>query len=149
MISAFVNEAPAWAWLVLGILLCAGETLAPGMFLLWIGLAAILTGLVLFIVPLGLAWSLIVFGIAAVVCVAVGRKFYGSVERGTDRPFLNRRAEALIGKTFILDEPIRDGFGRIRVNDSIWRVRGPNLPAGTQVRVDGLEDGVLLRVVQA
>lgn len=138
-----------WAWLVAGIMLCAAETLAPGMFLLWIGLAAMATGLLLFVAPLGLAWSLMVFGALAIVSVLLGRRFYGSQEKESDRPFLNKRADALIGRDYILDQPIKSGEGRIRVHDSVWRVRGRDMPAGTKVKVIGVEDGVVLTVEQA
>ena len=139
----------AWVWLVGGLLLCAGESLAPGIFLLWFGLAAIATGLVMFVLPLPLEWSLIVFGLFAIVTLLIGRRTYGSRNREGDRPFLNRRAEALIGQIFVLDQPIEAGEGRIRVNDSIWRIVGPDLPIGTRVRVTEIIEGGLLRVEAA
>ena len=139
-----------WAWLIAGVLLGAAETLCPGVFLLWIGLAAMATGLVLFIWPLAFAWTLMLFGALAVASMLIGRKFYGSrVATDSDRPFLNRRADALIGRDFILEQPIRSGEGRIRVHDSVWRVRGADLDQGAKVRVTGVEDGVVLRVEPA
>jgi membrane protein implicated in regulation of membrane protease activity len=132
-------------------LLVVAEMMAPGVFLLWIGLAALATGLILFVAPLSMAWTLMVFAALSVISLLIGRKVYGARELNgeTDRPFLNRRAEALIGKSFTLDQPIKAGEGRVRVNDSIWRVRGPDMPAGYKVRVTGLEEGVVLRVEQA
>ena len=140
----------AWLWLVAGILLCACETFAPGVFLLWLGLAAMATGLFAFIMPLSFEWSLIVFGLLAVAMLLTGRRVYGSrVGRDEDRPFLNRRAEALIGHTFRLDQPIEAGLGRVRINDTVWRVAGPDLPLGTMVKVVAVVEGVLLRVEPA
>jgi membrane protein implicated in regulation of membrane protease activity len=49
--------------------------------------------------------------------------------------FLNRRAEALVGRVFTLEKPIIDGSGTVRIDDTIWRVAGPDTPAGTRVRV--------------
>lgn len=135
-----------WMWLVTGVLLCAAEALAPGIFLLWLGLAALATGLTAFVVSPGADWTLIIFGLYAVVSLLVGRKVYGSQEKVGDRPFLNRRADSLIGRTFVLEGDLAGGEGRMRVNDSVWRVRGPDLPAGTHVRVLAVEDGVVLRV---
>lgn len=135
-----------WMWLTAGLLLCAAEALASGMFLLWIGLAALATGLLVMVVPLTFAWTLMSFGGFAIVMVLAGRSLYGSRSQKSDRPFLNRRAEALIGQEFVLHEPISDGAGHIRVADSIWRVAGPDLPAGSRVKVAGVEKGVLLRV---
>ena len=138
-----------WTWLIVGVLLIAIEMFAPGMFMLWIGLAAMATGLALFAFPLGFAWTLILFGALAVISLLIGRKVYGARQVEGDRPFLNRRADALIGKSFVLDQPIKQGEGRVRVNDTIWRVRGPDMPAGYKVVVAGVEEGVVLRVEQA
>ena len=89
------------------------------------------------------------FGGFAVISVLIGRLVYGSRGGRDSLPFLNRRAEALIGHEFVLNEPIQAGFGNIRVEDSIWRVAGPDLPAGSRVTVIGVEKGVLLRVEPA
>jgi membrane protein implicated in regulation of membrane protease activity len=101
------------------------------------------------VVPLTFAWTLMSFGGFAIVFVMVGRFVYGSRNPQSDRPFLNRRAEALVGQEFVLHEPISEGAGHIRVADSIWRVAGPDLPAGSRVKVTGVEKGVLLRVEPA
>jgi membrane protein implicated in regulation of membrane protease activity len=135
-----------WGWIIAGILLCAAEMMAPGMFLLWIGLAAIATGLTVFVIPLGFEWRLIAFCAYAIISVLIGRKVYGASQKVGDKPFLNRRAENLVGRTFPLADAISNGEGRIRVNDSVWRVRGPDLPAGQTVKVTGVEDSVTLRV---
>ena len=101
-----------WYWLIGGVLLCAAEAMAPGMFLLWLGVAAIATGLLLIAIDLSFAWQLLAFGALAVAAVLIGRRFYGSSERESDQPFLNRRAEALVGRTFVLAQPIKAGEGR-------------------------------------
>ncbi len=144
----FLSGQAHWLWVAAGVLLCAGEMLAPGVFLLFIGLAAIVTGLVLTIVPLSFVWSLLLFGALAVVAVYLGLRFYGSRETASDQPFLNRRADALVGREFPLADAIRNGEGAIRVSDTRWRVRGPDMPAGTRVRVTGIEDATSLRVEQ-
>ena len=138
-----------WLWLAAGILLCAAEAMAPGMFLLWIGVAAIATGLVLAAFTLSLPWTLLLFGSLTIVSLLLGRKFYGSRDSEGDRPFLNRRADALVGRTFILADAIQRGEGHITVNDSPWRVRGPDMPAGTKIKVMGIEDAMILLVEQA
>jgi len=138
-----------WYWLIGGILLCAMEAFAPGMFLLWIGVAAVATGLLMSEINLSFAWSLISFGLLAIIAVAIGRKFYGANERESDQPFLNRRADAMVGRTYVLAYPIKGGEGRLIVNDTQWRVRGPDLPEGTKVLVTGVEDATYLVVEQA
>ncbi len=137
-----------WLWIAAGVLLCAGEMLAPGVFLLFIGLAAIATGLVLIAVPLSFIWALLLFGVFAIAAVFFGQKIYGSRNTISDQPFLNRRADGLVGKTFALADAIKGGEGTIRVNDTRWKVRGPDMPAGTKVRVTGIEDATILKVEQ-
>lgn len=139
-----------WLWIILGILLCAGEIFAPGVFLIWIGLAAIATGVVVLVVPMSATWSLIVFALLSMVAVLIVWKLYGSQnpEADSDQPFLNRRTDALIGRTFVLSRPIAGGEGVIRINDANWRVRGPDMPAGTRVRVTGVQDATVLLVEQ-
>jgi membrane protein implicated in regulation of membrane protease activity len=140
-----LSHAP-WIWLAAGLLLCAAETFLPGVFLLWIGLAAVSTGALAFLVPMSAATSLIVLAGLAFVYTLIGRRVYGALEKTGKAPFLNRRAEALIGRHFVLDQAIVNGSGRIRVDDSIWRVTGADQPAGAKVVVRGVEGGVLLRV---
>lgn len=139
----------AWLWLVAGVLLFAAEALAPGFFLLWIGVAAIATGLLIAVFPVSFAWALVSFGAFAMAAVFLGRRIYGARDVESDAPFLNRRAEALIGKAFVLAHPIRGGEGRLTVNDTQWRVRGPDMPAGTRIVVETVEDATVLRVSQA
>ncbi len=138
-----------WYWLIGGVLLCAAEVFAPGMFLLWVGLAALATGLLMIVFDPGFAWSLMIFGAFAIAAVVVGRKIYGAAEKESDQPFLNRRADAMVGRTYVLAQPIKAGEGRLAVNDTHWRVRGPDLPAGTKVRVTAVEDASILLVEQA
>src|SRR5579872_7014005 len=131
-------------WLIVGFLLCAAETLAPGAFLIWIGAAMLIVGVVEFFWPIELTAQLFLFA----VLVVVGRRVYGSLDKRSAAPPLGR-AESLVGKEFFLDQPIVRGFGNIRVDDSIWRVTGEDLGAGAKVRVTGVEGGSLLRVSKA
>lgn len=137
-----------WVWIAIGLLLCAAEIFTPGVFLIFIGLAAIVTGLLLIVAPLSLTSSLLVFCAFSVATVFAGRRFYGANEAESDNPYLNRRAEAMIGKIFPLAEAIKGGEGAIRVSDTRWRVRGPDMPSGVRVRVTGVEDATVLRVEQ-
>jgi inner membrane protein len=135
-------------WLVGGLALCAAETLAPGAFLIWIGAAAVVVGVIEFIFPIELTPSLLLFAVLVAVFVVVGRGVYGSLDAGAPPLPLNR-AQALIGKEFYLEDAIERGFGRIRVGDSLWRVAGEDLPKGAKVRVASVEDGAQVRVEKA
>ena len=135
------------AWLVAGLVLCAAETIMPGAFLIWIGAAALILGAVEFFAPLEFAAQLLLFAALVVALVVVGRRVYGSIDRGSPPQPLGR-AEALVGKEFFLDKAIERGFGNIRVDDSVWRVTGEDMSAGAKVRVTGVEQGALLRVAK-
>ena len=137
-----------WVWIGFGILLCAMEMIAAGVFLLWFGLAAIATGVLLTFIPMSATWSLIVFAVLSVGSVLAGWKIYGARTADDDLPFLNRRAEAMIGKTYILTKPIKGGEGSITINDTSWRINGPDMPAGIRVRVTSVVDSMVLQVEQ-
>jgi len=125
-----------WNWLIFGFILMALELAAPGVFLFWLGLAALLVGLVSFGLHPSWQMQLLMFAVFAACAVPVWRRLALGARRADDaNPFLNRRAEALVGRVFTLDKPIVDGAGTVRVDDTIWRVAGPDAPAGSRVRV--------------
>ena len=127
-----------YLWWILALLLIAGEVMAPGYFLLWIGLAAAAMGVVLWALPtLGLLAQAVLFAVLAFAfCFAYARWLRPRVERratGDDR--LNRRGEQMVGQRFELIEPIVNGRGKARVGDGQWLVSGPDLPLGATVEV--------------
>ncbi|MDB5649073.1 MAG: hypothetical protein JWL62_593 [Hyphomicrobiales bacterium] len=138
-----------WTWLIVGVLLCAAEALAPGVFMLWIGLAAIANGLLLMLAPLDFGWLLLSFGAFTLLFLLIGRRIYGSrASTSGGSPFLNRRADALVGREARLQQATVDGFGLVSIDDTVWRVAGPDLPAGSRVKIIGLtRDGMVLEVV--
>lgn len=141
MIATWAESLGAWTWIILGVVLIGIELAMPGVFFVWLGLAALATGLT--DAMLGLSWqaSTLLFGLLSVAAVLMGRMiFQPSTQPGDAASLLNRRGEALIGHIFTLDSPIQGGEGRVRVGDSSWRVTGPESPAGAKVcvvRVDG------------
>ena len=141
-------EYGAWSWLIVGLVLLGLELMLPGGVFLWLGISAIVTGFIRFVFPLDFPHQVGVFGILGVMSILfwlrVARR-YGNL---TDRPLLNRRSERHVGEEMVLDEPITDGFGRVPIGDTIWRIAGPDLPAGRRVRIVG-HDGPVLRVVEA
>jgi len=137
-----------YLWWILALLLIAGELLLPGYFLLWIGVAAALMGMLLWVVPtLSLLTQAILFGLLAfAACFAYARWLRPKLERrapGSAR--LNRRAEQMIGQRYELIEPIVNGRGKARVGDGQWLVSGPDLPLGSTVEVVAV-DGTTLKV---
>lgn len=141
---SFVDEGLAlWTWLILGLVLIGLEMVAPGVFLVWLGIAALLTGLFDYLFDLSWQAASVTFALLSIVSVLAGRALARRTGQGAGTE-LNRRGEALVGRIFTLDQPIASGEGRIKVDDSVWRVLGPDLPAGTAVRVTGIEGATLV-----
>jgi membrane protein implicated in regulation of membrane protease activity len=138
----------SWIWFVLAAVFLVLELLAPGVFMLWLGIAAILIGIISLATVLSWQAQLIAFAVLSIACIPVWRYFARKVEGPADRPYLNRRADGYVGRVFTLDKPIVDGVGTIRIEDTVWRVSGPNLPAGSRVKVSRA-DGADLEVEAA
>ncbi|MBX8825216.1 NfeD family protein [Ochrobactrum sp. SFR4] len=135
-----------WNWVVLGLVLLFLELVTPGVFLIWIGFAALVTSLIAF-TGFGFidSWQaqLLLFMVLSVIFVLIGRKYFNPRVQNSDEPLLNRRADQLIGMRTTLEEPIINGHGRARFDDTLWRVTGPDLPAGTTIIVREYHDGLL------
>ncbi len=134
-----------WSWAILGLLLIGGEMLAPGVFLIWLGLAALLTGAVVGLFGIGWQAAMLVFAMLAGACVLAGRLL---TRRRAEEPDaatgLNDRGRQLIGKVFRLEATMAGGAGRVRVGDSSWRIVGPELLAGAEVKVVRVEGSTLV-----
>ena len=153
MIDRIVSELGPWNWMVLGFVLLVMEIVAPGVFMLWIGIAALIIGAVSLIIWDAAFWTwqvqVLAFRILSLVSAYIGKRLVGGRHEDADQPLLNRRGAQMVGKLATLVEPIKDGRGRIKLGDTLWRVSGPDLPAGTQVRVTGAADTDLELTVEA
>ncbi|MBN9550139.1 MAG: NfeD family protein [Alphaproteobacteria bacterium] len=153
MIDRIVSELGPWNWMVLGIVLLVMEVVAPGVFMLWIGIAALIIGAVSLAIWDAAFWTwqiqVLAFLVLAVVSAYVGRRISVARQGDVDQPLLNRRGAQMVGRTATLAEPIKNGRGRIRLGDTLWRVSGPDLPVGAQVRVTGAADTDLELTVEA
>ena len=146
---AWLDQIVFWHWWILAGLLLILELTAPAFFFLWLGIAAAAVGLMLLVFPaIDLETQLILFAIASIVAILAWRKYRESRPLTTDQPNLNRRGQQYIGRVFSLTAPISNGVGKVTVDDSTWKVKGPDLPAGTHIRVIGV-DGVVFRVEAA
>jgi inner membrane protein len=138
-----------WNWLIFGFILMALEVAAPGIFLFWLGLAALLVGLLSFAIHPSWQTQLLMFAVFAAAAVPVWRRLARSdTSVSASNPFLNKRADALVGRVFTLEKPIIDGWGTVRIGDTIWRVAGPDAPAGSRVKIVQA-DGANLTVAMA
>ena len=138
-----------FAWAAVALLLFAAEAMAPGAFMLWLGLAATVVFVAVWIVPgIPLLAQVAAFVVLSFVSIQVYRRWFRGREPQSDRPALNRRAAALVGRVVPLQAAIVNGRGRVQIADAYWDVSGPELPAGVPVRIVGA-DGMLLQVEAA
>jgi len=141
----FLSTLVYWHWWILAIGLIILEALAPGVIFLWVGIGAGLTGLILVALPdLGWEVQLILFGVLSVVSGIGGRIWISRHPTESDQPLLNQRGAQYVGRVFTLDEPIVDGTGKVKVDDSTWRIIGEDAPTGTKVKVVGTEGASLI-----
>jgi membrane protein implicated in regulation of membrane protease activity len=133
-----------WHWFAFAAVLGSIEILAPGIFFLWLALAAFVTGVIVLLLPdMSAALQITTFGTLAVVMVWAAWKFLKKNPIASDQPLLNQRSAQFVGKLFTLEEAIRNGVGRVRIGDSTWKVEGPDMAAGGQVRVVAFNGAML------
>lgn len=139
-------QAVFWHWWIFAIMLVVLEIFAPGTFFLWLGVSAGVIGLVLLVFP-DLAWEVQVIGfsVVSVASILVWRRWFLEKSEQSEEPLLNQRGAQYVGRVFQLDEGIVNGVGKVHVDDTQWRVKGEDCPAGSRVRVTGV-DGVMLEV---
>ena len=138
-----------FAWAAVALLLFAAEAMAPGAFMLWLGLAAVAMFIGVLLVPgIPVLAQVAAFIVLSFVSIQVYRRWFRKREKPSDQPALNRRTDALLGRVVPLERAIVDGRGRVQIADAYWEVTGPDLPAGAPVRVTGAE-GMTLQVEAA
>lgn len=138
------NLDPHWVWLALGLILAIGEMVIPGVFLIWLALAALITGLVTWVAPIGLPVQVVLFAVLALASVFAGRNWLRANPVVGADPKMNDRGARLVGETVLVTQALEGGSGRVRVGDSEWLVRGPDAEPGTRMRVSGYDGAVLL-----
>ena len=143
-VMAWLEGANHWGWWIFGIVLIVLEVAAPGAVFMWMGIAASIVGFAVFFVPdLNWEYQFLIFAVLSVVSILVARRYLKARPIETDRPSLNRRGSQYIGRVFTLAEPIVDGRGRLHVDDTMWKIEGPDLPKGQKVTVNTVEGGIL------
>ena len=133
-----------WFWLSLGLLLGVAELVAPGFFLMWLGLAALIVGGLDYFLPITVAYQVAMFTILSVLTVFAGKKFLQKNPIETEDAKLNDRGARLTGEIVTVVEAITNGNGRVKVGDSVWSARGVDAAIGSRVRVTGADGAVLL-----
>lgn len=133
-----------WFWLGLGLLLAIGEMTIPGVFLIWMALAALITGFVSWLVPLGLPWQVLLFSVLSLVSVFAGRNYLRSNPVEPVDPKMNHRGAQAVGETVVVSQVIEAGSGKVRLGDSEWLAKGPDAEPGTRMRVTAADGSTLM-----
>ncbi len=132
-----------WYWWVLAFAFLILEMLTPGFFFMWLAVSGLITGLIVWLFPLlSLNIQVFIFSIFSVVAVTAWRLYGKKYPAETDQPLLNKRGAQYIGRVFSLHEPIVNGQGKMKVDDSIWKVHGEDCDISTKVKVTGIRGTV-------
>ncbi len=140
------TELNSWHWGIIAVILIILEVFAPGAFMIWLGVGAAVVSVILLLAP-SMSWELqfVIFAIVSVASIFGWRTYASKNPTKTDQPNLNQRGEQYVNRVFTLDEPVVNGLGKIKVDDSTWKIEGDDCEPGTKVRVTGV-DGVVLKV---
>jgi membrane protein implicated in regulation of membrane protease activity len=142
---SYLTSLGIWNWFIAAVLLIVLEMIAPGAFMLWLGLAALAVGLISLLISWGWQAQCVTFVVFAAALFPLWRRFQPVTKPPSDSPLLNQRTQTYVGQVFTLDKPIVDGTGTIRIGDTTWRVSGADCAAGRKVRV-ARADGPMLFV---
>jgi membrane protein implicated in regulation of membrane protease activity len=134
-----------WVWIAIGLILAALEMLVPGVYLIWLAIAAIITGLLTLGIGLGLPAQVVVFVSLSLIAAFSAKRFLRDSPIESSDPLLNQRGTRLIGENALVTQAIVGGSGRVKYGDSEWIARGPDIGEGERVRITG-SDGTILMV---
>tara|TARA_B100001179_G_scaffold180151_1_gene135502 strand:+ start:6323 stop:6811 length:489 start_codon:yes stop_codon:yes gene_type:complete len=133
-----------WVWFAIGLALAALELLAPGVYLIWLAAAALITGGLSFLFGFGWPLEIVSFVSLALITVYSARRYLRDQPIVSSDPLLNQRGGRMVGETALVVQPIESGSGRVKVGDSEWIARGPDIAAGQRVRISGNDGAILL-----
>lgn len=133
-----------WVWIAIGLILAALEMLVPGVYLIWLAVAAVITGVLTLGLDLGLPAQIVIFVSLSLIAAFSARRLLRDSPIESSDPLLNRRGSRLVGETAIVTQAIDGGSGRIKYGDSEWIARGPDIEAGARVRIIGSDGAILL-----
>ena len=144
MLETLGELDPHWTWLAIGLFLAAAEMAIPGLFLIWLSGAALLTGTLVWFVPIGLPLQIVIFAVLAIVAVFLGKRYLRDNPITEADPKMNRRGARMVGEVATVSEAIADGSGRVHYGDGEWLAKGADVPLGARVRITGSDGAVLL-----
>ena len=135
---------PHWIWLIIGLVLVTAEMVVPGVYLIWLGMAALITAGLAFALPVDIAVQVLTFGMLSIAGAYAARNWLRDNPIVGADPMMNRRAQRLVGEVVTVTHAIEDGSGRVHQGDSDWIARGPDAPVGARMRITGCEGSALL-----
>ena len=135
---------PHYGWLAIGLVLAAAEMAIPGVFLIWLAGAALITGMIVWAVPIGVPLQIVIFAALAIVAVFSGKRYLAAHPVVSADPLMNDRGARLVGEVVTVTHAIESGSGRVHHGDSEWQVHGPDAEPGTKMRVSGHDGTVLI-----
>lgn len=135
---------PYWIWIVAGLLLAALEIIVPGVYLIWLAVAALLTGVLTFVFDPGIPLQIVNFVFIALITAFSARRILRDRPIFSSDPLMNNRGGRLVGETALVVQDFEGGTGRVKVGDSEWLARGVDMTAGERVRITGHEGAILL-----
>lgn len=120
----------------MALILLVVELLAPGFFFLWMAASGFATGCLLLLIPaMGIDLQILIFSVLSVAAITAWKLYGKKHPITTDHPLLNKRGAQYIGRVFSLYKPIENGEGKIKADDSIWKVHGDDCDINTKVKV--------------
>ena len=133
-----------WIWLTLGVVLAGLELMVPGIYLIWLAVAAIITGLLTLAFDISLPLQVVDFVFLSLIAAFSARRFLRDRPIESSDPLMNRRGARMVGESALVVQAIEHGSGRVKVGDSEWIARGVNVAAGERVRITGTDGSSLL-----
>lgn len=133
-----------WLWLIAAAALGIAELVVPGVYLIWIGLAALVTGIVALMLPVPAAAQFLLFAVIAFGAIWFGRRYFVRNPITSADPLLNDRPARMIGTIVTAAEPVDALQGRVKAGDSIWPARGADAQPGDRLRVVATDGPVLI-----
>lgn len=135
---------PHWIWLSIGLALAALEIVVPGVYLIWLALAAMITGVLTFVLDLGIVVQVTNFIFLSLIMAFSAKRWLRNRPIESADPLMNDRQGRMIGQTAMVTQALEGGSGRVRYGDGEWSARGPDLAEGVRVRIIGADGTKLI-----
>ena len=143
-LTDFFWSLGAWNWFIVAAAMGLLEAIVPGVHFMWFGIAAVIMGALVLMLPLPIASQLVLFALLSLSIIWIVRRYWSPQALAHDVPGLNERGLQYVGRVVTVVEPIRRGRGKVQVGDTVWTAEGPDLPEGARAKVTGVNGTVLV-----